>query len=101
MKIEVNKENGTVCLMPFGDLDYVTSPELDNIIEKEAPEADKMVLDFDNVGYISSAGLRSILNADDLMEDKGGIRLINVNKNVKYVLEMTNFVQNLDIEFKE
>ncbi len=57
-----------------------------------------MIFDMSKVSYISSAGLRSILNADELMEDKNGIKLINVNKDVKSILDMTNFSSMLNIE---
>jgi len=50
------------------------------------------------VSHISSAGLRSLLNADEIMEDKNGIKLVNVNKEVKAVLDMTNFSGLLKIE---
>ena len=73
-------------------------PELDEKVESIAPEAEEMIFDMSKVSYISSAGLRSILNADELMEDKNGIKLINVNKDVKSILDMTNFSSMLNIE---
>ncbi|MCQ2071264.1 MAG: STAS domain-containing protein, partial [archaeon] len=71
---------------------------LDETIEKEAPMAESMVLDMSEVKYISSAGLRSVLNADELMEGKGGLRLVNVNNEVRSIFDMTNFTEMLNIE---
>lgn len=98
MQIDVKKENGVTTLTPRGNIDYVTAPELDEAVEREAVEAQALVFDMADVSYISSAGLRSILNADELMEDKDGIKLVNVNKDVKSILDMTNFSGLLKIE---
>jgi len=98
MQIDVKKENGVTTLTPRGNIDYVTAPELDEAVEREAVEAKSLVFDMAEVSYISSAGLRSILNADELMEDKDGIKLVNVNKDVRSILDMTNFSGLLKIE---
>jgi len=85
-------------ISPKGNIDYVTAPELDEVVEREAASAASLIFDMSNVSYISSAGLRSLLNADELMEDKNGIKLVNVNKEVKSVLDMTNFSGLIKIE---
>ena len=54
--------------------------------------------DMSEVPYISSAGLRVILNADEIMQDRNGIKLIGVNNDVRAILEMTGFYDTLDIE---
>ena len=95
----VKKQNGSALEIALeGRLDTVTAPELDEAVEKEAAESASLVFDMTHVQYISSAGLRSLLNADELMEDKNGIKLINVNKEVKAVLDMTNFSGLIKIE---
>ncbi len=54
--------------------------------------------DMSEVPYISSAGLRVILNADEIMQDRNGIKLIGVNNDVRAILEMAGFYDTLDIE---
>ncbi|MBR3410531.1 MAG: STAS domain-containing protein [Candidatus Methanomethylophilaceae archaeon] len=98
MEIKIEKKDGVTTISPIGNIDYVTAPELDEAVEKEAAESASLVFDMTHVQYISSAGLRSLLNADELMEDKNGIKLINVNKEVKAVLDMTNFSGLIKIE---
>ena len=98
MEIDIERKDGTTTISPKGNVDYVTAPELDEAVEKESMTADSLVFDMSYVSYISSAGLRSILNADELMEDKGGIKLVNVNKEVRSVLDMTNFSGMIRIE---
>lgn len=98
MQIDTRMEGTTVYIAPVGDIDYVTAPELDAVLEEQAAKAEMIVLDMAGVGYIASAGLRSILNADELMEDKGGFKLVNVGAEVKAIFDMTNFTSLLDIE---
>ncbi|MBR6204826.1 MAG: STAS domain-containing protein [Candidatus Methanomethylophilaceae archaeon] len=98
MEIGIEKKDGVTTISPKGNIDYVTAPELDEVVERESADAASLVFDMSCVSYISSAGLRSLLNADELMEEKNGIKLINVNKEVKAVLDMTNFSGLLRIE---
>jgi len=97
MQIEKKVEDGVLVITPMGSIDYVTAPELDEIIESEAPSVQGIVIDMANVPYIASAGLRTILNADELMEGKDGIKLKNVNKDVMSVLQMSGFLDTLNI----
>ena len=98
MKVDVRKEGDETYIIPRGNVDDVTAPDLDEAVEREAPSARRLVFDMSDVTYLASAGLRSLLNADELMEDKDGIRLINVSKEVRAVFEMTGFTGVLDIE---
>ena len=97
MQIDKRIEEGTLFLTPMGSIDYVTAPELDDVIESDAASVDEIIIDMKNVPYISSAGLRTILNADELMEDKKGIKLRNVNNDVMSVLKMSGFLDTLNI----
>ena len=97
MKIDKKMEDGILVLVPEGSIDYVTAPELDEVIETEAPSVDGIIIDMANVPYIASAGLRTILNADELMEDKKGVKLRNVNKDVMSILQMSGFLDTLNI----
>ncbi len=98
--MEVNKkQNGDVItLSPVGNIDYESAPELDSVIEKCSSEADQIILDLKGVSYISSAGLRILLNADELMADKGGLVIKGVTPDVMEVLTMTGFAEALNIE---
>ena len=57
-----------------------------------------MIMDLSQVDYISSAGLRILLNADELMADKDGFIIKNVSPSVMEVLVMTGFAEALTIE---
>jgi len=92
------KEAGTHVIAPEGNLDYITSAELEQAVVEVAEKSNKMIIDLGNINYIASAGLRVLLNADDLMSEKGGLVLVNVNDYVMEILKMTDFVNILTIE---
>ncbi len=71
--------------------------ELDEVIESNAPNVEEIIIDMKDVPYIASAGLRSILNADELMEDRKGVKLTNVNNDVMSILKMSGFLDALNI----
>ena len=98
MDIITEKNGNSVTIKPVGNIDFVTAPELDAVIEKEAVDASQLILDLSEVPYLASAGLRSILNADELMEDKEGFKIIKASPNIMAVFEMTGFADSLDIE---
>ncbi len=98
MQIDTEKKGDTIRIAPKGNIDYVTAPELEAEISKVPEDVRAIELDMSGVPYISSAGLRVILNADEMMQERDGIKLTGVNNDVRAILEMTGFYEILDIE---
>ena len=72
-----------------GRLDVVTGPTLDAKI----PDGGVVVLDMAELNYVSSAGLRSILQALKKLQPKGGsLRLSNLQSDVHRLLELSGFL---------
>ena len=93
------KQNGTtLCLVLEGHLDTLTAPHLEAELENSMKDADCLVLDLENLDYVSSAGLRVLLSAHKRMSGKGGLKIKNVNEVVQEVFEVTGFCDILDIE---
>ncbi|MBQ3481878.1 MAG: STAS domain-containing protein [Oscillospiraceae bacterium] len=93
------KQNGTtLCLALEGHLDTLTAPHLEAELENSMKDADCLVLDLENLDYVSSAGLRVLLSAHKRMSGKGGLKIKNVNEVVQEVFEVTGFCDILDIE---
>ncbi|MGN1131614.1 MAG: STAS domain-containing protein [Ruminococcus sp.] len=98
MNIEKILENNTLTLLPQGRLDSVTSPELESLLDQNLDSATNLILDLKDLEYTSSAGLRVLLKAHKAMNNKGDMKVLNVNDSVMEVLEMTGFVDMLTIE---
>lgn len=86
-------------LMVEGRVDTNTSPQLQQAILNSFQKNKNIVVDFLNVAYISSAGLRALLIGQKTAASKGGsMKLTNVNNTVKSVLDMSGFSKILTIE---
>ena len=99
MMINKNLENTTLIMMIEGRLDTQTAPELEEEIKNSIEGVTSLILDFTQVNYISSAGLRTVLAAQNWMNSKGGTMVIRgANKNIKNVFKVTGFDSFLNLE---
>ena len=82
-----------------GNLNSNTSPELeDRIFEAIKNESKNMILDFEDLDYISSAGLRVIMKtAKNLKQSDCSIVLCSMQEYVKEVFEIAGFDAYLPI----
>lgn len=98
MTIDIERTASQTILRITGRLDTITAPALDKTIQQDLVGADSLVLDMAGLEYISSAGLRVLLNAQKKQQKAGGMKLISVRDEVMEVLEMTGFADILEIE---
>ena len=98
MNISIERENGKSVMKIEGRLDTTTAPELEKAINGEGDELKSLVLDFEGVDYISSAGLRVLLTAQKKMNAQGYMELRSVSEAVMDVFEMTGFADILVIK---
>ena len=98
MTIEKKIENDGAVLAVSGRLDTVTAPALEAALDEIFGNIKALILDFSELEYISSAGLRVILKAQKAMTGKGSMKLIGVNDNIREVFEITGFTDILTIE---
>ncbi len=98
MTINTQKENGKINVALEGRLDTTTSPQLDSELKSVLEGTTDLVLDFEKLEYISSAGLRVILTAQKTMNKQGKMLIKNVNDTIMEVFEVTGFADILTIE---
>ena len=99
MEVKFNKQDSSLTVTISGNIDTVTAPELDSKLQENISDVKDLVLDFAAVDYISSAGLRVILMANQQLEDvDGNLTIKNVNEDVRDVFEMTGFDSLLNLE---
>ncbi len=97
---KVEKENGVHIISLVGRLDTITSPELQSVLDVVfKSDVKELTLDFKELEYVSSAGLRVILNAQKLsLSTNCKMKLINVGSEVMDVFKITGFDEFLTIE---
>ena len=91
MTIEKNLNGAEVNVKVTGRLDTTTSPQLEG-------ELKVLVLDFMELEYLSSAGLRVLLSAQKTMDKQGEMIIKNVNETINEIFEVTGFIDILTIE---
>ena len=97
MKITITEKNESVLKISLeGRLDTITAPELEKVLDKELGGMRRLELDMANLEYISSAGLRVILGAQQELED--GVTVRHANDYIRETFEMTGFSDFLSIE---
>jgi anti-sigma B factor antagonist len=99
MEIIETKEDDISIFRLDGRLDSNTSPSLEKKIAGAMESgAINMIIDFENLDYISSAGLRIILKTTkDLKQSEGSIVLCAMQDYVKEVFEIAGFDSFLEI----
>jgi anti-sigma B factor antagonist len=78
-----------------GRIDSLTAPQLsDTLTEITHQNIYKIILDMSDVSYVSSAGLRVLIDIQKTCKklDQGEVLLINIPKRVYETLELAGFV---------
>lgn len=93
MSILSSKVGGVFVVMPNGRFDTNNFAEASKLVteQNEAGE-NRMIFDFSKTDYISSSGLRVILQAARLLHNSGRLILCNANEQVHEVLEISGFL---------
>lgn len=75
-----------------GRIDGNAAPELESYLDNNLSGIKKIEFDFNNVEYISSAGLRVLLKAQKkVASDEGHVLIKHMNDSVKAIFDLTGF----------
>ena len=98
MQIATEKENSKLTLTVSGRIDTVTAPELEKFALEHMEGITEMVLDLADVEYVSSAGLRALLQINKDMSKQGKLKLLNIRPSAKEIFDMVGFSRIFTIE---
>ena len=98
MEIKKVKNGAELNLAVEGRLDTTTAPQLEAELKQNISGVETLVLDFANLEYLSSAGLRVLLAAQKVMNKQGEMVIRNVNETIAEIFEITGFSDILTIE---
>ena len=101
MEMKQTKEGKNLLIALEGRLDTLTAPELEKELNSALEGIEKLTLDFADLEYISSAGLRVLLSAQKTMNNQGEMVIRNANETVREVFEVTGFDEILTYEVGE
>lgn len=98
MEIVKNKLNSDdLYIKPVGRIDVNTATDFGCEVNDELDDIKNLVLDFEEVVYISSIGLRVLLELQKRMATQGSMKLIHVRDEVMEIFNMTGFSKILNI----
>lgn len=101
MEVNINKQdNNTTVVRLEGRLDTPTAQEVNQrLLPVQEDASGTIILDCEELTYISSSGLRVFLTLRKAAAMKGGKVIIrNINDNIRNVFMMTGFLNLFDIE---
>ena len=98
MKINKTQEDGKITLALDGRLDTATAPNLQEVLIPAIGDVSEVILDFTDLAYISSAGLRVLLMGEKATKSGDSkMTLINVSEEIMEIFDMTGFADMLNI----
>ncbi len=98
--LEINRKTDgqTMTVTLEGRLDTTTAPQLETEMKENLNGVQELILDFEKLEYISSAGLRVLLSTQKTMAKQGSMKLIHVSDVISEIFEVTGFADILTIE---
>ena len=99
MTFETMQDGDTLIITVAGRLDAETAPALDAALANASSRIVNAVFDLEQLEYISSAGLRTLLATyKRTMKAHGSMRVLNASDNVMDVLKLSGFADLYEIE---
>lgn len=97
MEIIKNSDGANMEISLIGRLDTTTAPQLEAEVKASIDGVEKLVFDFKDLEYVSSAGLRVILATQKIMNRQGSMEIKNVSDDIMEVFDITGFSDILTI----
>lgn len=92
MEITVTRASHCVIVTVKGRIDSYTAPKLSETLQEITEQGlFRIILNLQEVVYISSAGLRVLIDAQKTCQNKGELALVNVPERVLDTLELVGF----------
>ena len=99
--MEIEKKMGeddTLCIKPAGRIDIMSAQDFSDEVLSSISNVNSLTLDFSDINYVSSAGLRAILEiAKNVEINNGSLQIVNVPRNILDIFRMTGFDKILNI----
>jgi stage II sporulation protein AA (anti-sigma F factor antagonist) len=101
VKVEFIESGQTLAIKLKGELDHHSADESRVIIDEKINEGNfnKIVIDFKNLEFIDSSGIGFVIGRYKVIRKRNGvIEIINANKKVKQILDMSGIGKIIEIK---
>lgn len=97
MKVEKLISGDELVLKVEGRIDTTNAKEFEDVVTTSLDGVKSLIVDFAELDYISSAGLRVLLIAIKKMKRQGSMKVIHTNEMVQEIFEVTGFSDLVEI----
>lgn len=99
VEIKTHYDDSAAVLKLGGHLNTNTASDLEEALEPVLERTNQVVLDFDELEYLSSAGLRVLVAAQKkIVGAGGGLRIVNAIDDIREVFDVTGLCDVFDVE---
>ena len=98
MVINITKNSNCVTIAPVGRLDSTSAGEFESFLQQNfTSDIEKLILDFINVDFISSKGLRVLVSIYKKLNGRS-IEIVNLNASVREVFRLSGLLRIFGLE---
>ncbi len=99
MTIDSKREDDRLTISIEGKINALNSQELEDILMENLTGVNALAFDLSGLVYISSSGLRALLGAQQMMDERGGKMTIKgTNEDIMEIFDVTGFSEFLHYE---
>ena len=98
MEINVTRNDAELTVALAGRFDTTTAPQVAKELDGVLDGVERLVFDYKQLDYISSAGLRVMLTAMQVMEKQGETVVKNASPSIVEIFDITGLIDDLKIE---
>ena len=99
MNITKNYNGPELIINVEGRIDTITAPDFENEINEELGKFNSLIINFSDLEYISSAGLRVLIATQKKLKPENiPMTIKNVNDTISEIFRMSGFDKILKIE---
>lgn len=93
MEVNVRDDAGIVMVEPVGDIDGKTAPDFQTQVLDLVQSEARLILDMQQVAFVSSAGLRALLLIYREAKSRNAkLVLVGINKDIRNSMSATGFL---------
>lgn len=93
MNYEKTNDGKKLTVSLIGEVDSMNTPEIEERLLKEVEGVTELVFDLSKLEYISSAGLRVLLQMQKMMKPVGSMVIVNAKDDVMDIFKVTGFIR--------
>ena len=98
LNISKTQNDGVLTIELEGRLDTTSAPDLEAVVKSDLDGVKELIFEITKLEYISSAGLRTFLSAQKIMNRQGNMTVMHPSEEVQEIFDVIGFSDILNIQ---